>query len=188
MHAWAIRVEDARNADVYVVTAQVIEAQTFSYSLSLVVARTNANGIHMPNIIFILRAVLWVTIDLARGRLQDACFGAFGQAQHVQGANYTHLGRLDGVELVMHWRRWACHVEDLIALSEERLRHVMAYELESRMANKIADIAALAREVIVQAHHLMTLCKKASTQGLTEKASTTSYQNSLKLHLLTRLQ
>lgn len=42
--------------------------------------------------------------------------GPLRQAQHVERPLRTRLDGLDGVILVMRWRRWACQVVDLVHL------------------------------------------------------------------------
>ncbi len=67
-----------------------------------------------------------VAIHLGRGCLQDAGAHALGQAQHVDGAMDAGLGGLDGVVLVVHWRRRAGEVVDLIHLYVKGERYVVS--------------------------------------------------------------
>jgi hypothetical protein len=50
------------------------------------------------------------------------------------------LGGLDWVALVMHWRRGAGQVVDLIDLDVKRKCHVVPDQLKSRMLEQVLDV------------------------------------------------
>ncbi len=100
-----------------------------------------------------------------RGRgLQHRDLQPFGQAQHVDRAENAGLGRLHRIELVVHGRGRAGQVEDLIRLHIERERHVVAQELESRVAEEGRDVVARARVEIVHAQDFVSLGQQTLAQ------------------------
>ena len=71
MHPGAVGVENTPNLDVYSMLAVIIKKQGFSASFALVIARTRANGVHIPPVGLCLRMDLWIAINLTGGRLED---------------------------------------------------------------------------------------------------------------------
>jgi hypothetical protein len=59
------------------------------------------------------------------------------------------LGRLDRIELIVDGRGRAGEVGYLIHLDIERERHVMAHDLETRIAEQMRHIAPPTREEVV---------------------------------------
>src|SRR6516162_1631118 len=102
VHTRTVCIEDSRHLDAQLVLAVVIEEQSFSTALALVIAGAWADGVHVAPIVFCLRVNRGVSIYLGRGGLQDLSLHAFGQTQHVDGAVDAGLGRLYRVELVVN--------------------------------------------------------------------------------------
>jgi hypothetical protein len=74
--------------------------------------------------------------------LQDLGLHPLGQAQHVDGAVDAGLGRLHGVELVMHRAGRAGQVVDLVDLDIERHGHVVTQQLEARVGQVLGHVLA----------------------------------------------
>ena len=70
---------------------------------------------------------------------------ALGEAQHVDGAVHAGLGRLHRVVLVVDRRGRAGEVVDLVDLDVEREGHVVAHQLEARVAEQMRDVVACCR-------------------------------------------
>mmetsp|Transcript_2974 Transcript_2974/g.6750 ORF Transcript_2974/g.6750 Transcript_2974/m.6750 type:complete len:209 (+) Transcript_2974:109-735(+) len=69
VHAGSVGVEDSCHTNVDIVHAQVIKRQRLGHSLALVIARPDADGIHMSPVVFRLGCDLRIAIDLAGRRL-----------------------------------------------------------------------------------------------------------------------
>src|SRR4029077_1316284 len=91
VHAWTVRVEDSRHANIDSMLAVIVKEQGLRTTLALVVATALPDWIDMPPVALGLRVHLRIAIDLARRRLKDACLRALGQPEHVDRANDTSL-------------------------------------------------------------------------------------------------
>jgi len=116
VHARAVGVEDAGNADVDFVLAVVIEKQGFRAALAFVVATADADGVDVAPVVFGLWMHRRVAIDLRRAGLKYPGPHAFSQAQHIDGAMHTGFGGLHRVVLVMDGRSRAGQVVNLVDL------------------------------------------------------------------------
>ena len=68
-----------------------------------------------------------------------------GQPEHVDRAVHAGLGRLHRIELVVDRRGRAGEVVDLVDLDVERKGHVVAHQLEARIAEQVRDVALARR-------------------------------------------
>src|SRR5262245_27631125 len=66
MHAWPIRVEDARDLDAQLVLALVVEEERLRATLAFVVTRASADGIDVAPIILTLRMHQRIAVHFAR--------------------------------------------------------------------------------------------------------------------------
>ena len=115
-----------------------------------------------------------------RGRgLEDPAPETLGQAQHVDGAMHAGLGRLHGIVLIVDRRGRAGEIVDLVDLDIERKRHVVAHQLEARMADQMLDVALAAGEEIVDANDVVAVGNQAIAQVRAEKAGTAGDQHRL---------
>ena len=145
MHARAVGVEDARDLDAQLVLAVVVEEQRLGAALALVVAGARADRIDVAPVGLGLRMDRRVAVDLAGRGLEDPALQALGQAQHVDGAVHAGLGRLHRIVLVVDRRGRAGQVVDLVDLDIEREGHVVAHQLEARIADAGARCCACCR-------------------------------------------
>jgi len=74
-----------------------------------------------------------VTVDLARGRLQDPAFQSFGQPEHIDGAVNGRLRGLHRVVLILNGRSWAGEVVNFVDLDKQREGDIVPQELKSRV-------------------------------------------------------
>ena len=112
----------------------VVEEQGFGTTLAFVVATARADRIDVAPIILGLRMDGRIAVDLARRGLEDLDLQPFCQPEHVDGAVNGSLGRLNRIVLVMDRRCRAGEIIDLVNLDEERKGHVVADQLEARIA------------------------------------------------------
>ena len=89
--------------------------------------------------------------------MQYPGLGALGEAEHVHRANDRCLHRLDGVVLVVHRRRRARHVVDLVNLDKELLCDVVADDLKVGLANQVGDVVLLRGKEVIHRHYVMPL-------------------------------
>ena len=96
-----------------------------------------------------------IAINLRGGCLKCASTGAFRETKGVYRAEHRGLDRLDRVVLVMRRRGWAGEVVDTVYLELERLRHIVANELEIRVGKQVSDVAFPPSEIIIKADYLV---------------------------------
>ena len=140
VHPGAVGVEDARHADIDAMLAVVVEKQRLGAALAFVVAGAGADRVHIAPVVLLLRVGQRVAIYLAGRGLEDARAAAPGEIEHVDRAVHGGLHGLHGVVLVVHRARRAGEVEDAVHLQAQRLRHVVADELEIGLVQQMRDI------------------------------------------------
>ena len=104
----------------------IVEKKGFGATLALVVTGSRANRVHIAPILFRLRMLVWIAVNLRRRGLQNLRSRTFCKAQHIDRAMHRRLGRLHWIVLVMDWRGRTGEIVDLIDLDEERERNVVA--------------------------------------------------------------
>ena len=100
---------------------------------------------------------------------------ALGQAEHVERAVDRRLERFDGVVLVVDGRGGAGQVVDLIDLRVVGRGDVVAHGLEAVAAQQVADVVLAAREVVVDADHVVTFHDEAFAEVRPDEACATGY-------------
>lgn len=185
MHARAVSVEDAHDPDVDAVLAAVIEKQRLGAAFALIVAGAGADRVHIAPVVFLLRVGQGIAIHLARRGLKDARAAAPRKVQHVDGPVNGRLHGLHGIVLVMHRACRAGEVENPVHLEAQRLRHIVADELEIRLAQQMADIRLGAREQIVEADDVGAVGHQALAKVRADEARSPGYEHSfgVVLHL-----
>ena len=176
VHARAVGVEDARDLDLELVLAPIVEEQRLGAALALVIARARPDRIDVAPIVLRLRMDGGVAVDLRGRGLEDPAFEALGEAQHVDGAVHAGLGRLHGVVLVVDGRGRAGEIVDFIDLDIEREGHVVTHELEARVAEQVLDVALGAGEKIIDADDVVAVGDQAIAEMRAEKAGAAGYQ------------
>src|SRR5262249_38346720 len=119
------------------------------------------------------RVLLRVAVDLARRGDEDPGVDLAREVQHVERAVHGGANRPHRVSLVVDRRRRAGEVVDPVDLDDDRLRDVVADELEARLAEEGLDVLARAGEKIVEAHDLMPLAEQALAEVGAEKTGAT---------------
>ena len=176
MHARAIGIEDPGDLDPQAMLAVIVEKQGLGAALALVVAGPDADRIDVTPIVFALRVDDRVAVDLAGGGLENPGAPALGETQHVDGAMHRRLGRLHGIELVVHRRGRAGQVVDLVDLRKEREGHVVPQQLEGRISHQVGHVATGTRVEIVDAEDLMSGLEEAFAEMRPDEARSTGDQ------------
>ena len=175
VHARAVGVEDADDLDADAVLTVIIHAERFGGALALVVAGADADRVDVAPIRLRLRVDGRVAVDFARRGVQDLCVHALGQAEHVERAVDRRLERLDGVVLVVDGRGGAGQVVDLVDLRVVGRGDVVAYGIEAVAAQQVADVVLAAREVVVDADHVVAFHDEAFAEVRPDEACATGY-------------
>jgi len=170
VHARPIGVEDAGDLDAQLVLAEIVEEQGLGAALAFVVAGARADRVDVAAIILGLGMDVRVAIDLAGRGLEDPRVQPLGQAQHVDGAVHAGLGGLHRIVLVVDRRSRAGEIVDLVDLDIERERHVMAHQLEARIAQAIDDVLLVAGEIVVDAQDVVAARQKALAEMRPQEA------------------
>jgi hypothetical protein len=74
--------------------------------------------------------------------------------------------------LIVDWRGRAGEIVDLVDLDIERKGHVVAHDLEGRLAEQLFDVAARTCEIVVDAENLALLLEQSCAQMRAQKACT----------------
>src|SRR5262249_47203370 len=132
-------------------------------SFRFIVDSANANGVDMAPIIFALRVLFRVAIDLARAGEQEASFVQLGQSQCVVRPQRTDLQRWNRVAQIIDRTGGRGEMENIVnlAVDLDRVRDVVAYEAESRMRAQRFQVALASGDEIVDTDDLMPLGQKA---------------------------
>ena len=126
-------VEEPHHLDPQSVLSVVIEEQCLGSALTLVVAGTGTDRVHIAPVVLALGVDERIPVDLRGGGGEDLRPGPLRQAEHVDRAVHGSLGRLHRVTLIVNRRSRARKVIDLIDLDIQRKRHVVADDLEARI-------------------------------------------------------
>ena len=177
VHPRAVGVEDPHHLDAEVVLAVVVEEQRLRAALALVVAAADPDRVDVAPVVLGLRVDLRVAVHLAGRGLQDPRLDPLGQAEHVDRAVHAGLGRLHRVVLVVDRAGRAGQVVDLVDLDVEREGHVVAHQLEHRVAHQVGDVALGAGEVVVDAQHVVAVGEQPLAQVRAEEAGAAGDQH-----------
>ena len=170
-HAWAVGVENTHDTNINLILTMVVEEQGLRAALAFVVARADTDGIDIAPIAFGLWMDIWVAIDLGGGGLKDSGIDALGQAEAINRAHDGGLGGLDWIVLVVHRRRGASEVVDLVDLQFERIDHIVAHQLEIRVVEQVRDIALTSSEEVVHTDHFVPFIEETFRKMGAEEAS-----------------
>jgi len=103
-----------------------------------------------------LRVLGRVAVHLGGRGEQHRRAQPLSQAEHVDRAVHAGLRGLHRVALVEHRRGRAGQVVDLVDLDVQGERHVVAHQLESRLAEQVDDVVPAARVEIVDGEDVVT--------------------------------
>ncbi len=183
-HARAVRVEDARDADLDAVVAVVVEAERLGAALALVVARADAGARGVAPVGLDLGVDERVAVDLGGGGDEDGAVGRHGELEDVVGAVDAGERGADGVVLVVDGRRGAGEVEDVVPLCVEHRRgevedDVVVDEGEARVGAVVLEVDGLAGVEVVEDGDVGALGHGAVDDVRADEASTASDEDLL---------
>ncbi len=110
-----------------------------------------------------------IAVDLGGRRDQDARPGLARHFQQVERAVHRGSDGAHRIALVVHGRRGAGQVENLIDLHGQRVLYVVAGQLETRVSQQVRHIGACPGEEVVEADDIVALLDQAFTQVGTEE-------------------
>src|SRR5262245_42930608 len=99
MRPGSIGIENPRHFDAQPVLPPIIEKEGFGATFAFVVTRARTDRIDIAPIVFGLGMHRGIAVDFARRGLQNLNLEALCEAEHVDGADHTCLGRLNGSRL-----------------------------------------------------------------------------------------
>ena len=162
-HPLAVRVEDADDVRVHAVDAVVRHRHGFGESLGLVVDAADADRVDVAPVAFGLRMLQRVAVNFAGAGEQEAGVVVLGEAERVVGAERTDLQGLNREFEVIDGARRARemeHVVDLVA-KFQRVRDVVADELELRIRAKRVEVFEAAGEQVIDGDDLVPFGQEA---------------------------
>ena len=160
-HARTIGVENTDHSDIDAVFTVIVKEERLGCTLPFVVARTQANRVHVTPISLRLRMDIRITIYLGGGSLEDTCIDPLGKSEAVDGTYHRGLHRLDRIVLVVRGGSRAGKVIDAVHLELEWVDHIMANEFEAGIPHKMLDVGLTPGEEIVEADDFMPLLDEA---------------------------
>lgn len=180
--AGAIGVEDAGDAGIDLVLADVFHGQGFGEALAFVVAGAGAIRVDVAPVGLDLGVDKGIAIDLGGGSLHEAGAVAAGELQRVMGAVGVDQQGLDRVAGVALGAGRAGEIVDAIEviidqLGAERLGHILRQELEVRPTAQVVQIVRDTGQKIIRRDDIMPLDDQALHKVATDKPGTTGYKN-----------
>jgi hypothetical protein len=157
----------------------VIVEQRLGAAFAFIVTAARARQINVTAVLLGLRMDVGIAVYLAGGRLQNARVQALGETQHVDRTNHARLRRLNRIMLIVDRRGRAGEIVDLVDIDIERKGHVVAHDLEGRLAEQWFDVAARTCEIVVDAENLALLLEQSCAQMRAQKARTTRHKDPL---------
>ena len=134
----------------------IVHKESFGAALSLVIARSQSDGVYVPPVGFHLRMDERVAVYFTGRSLQDFGLGAFGQPEHIDGSHNRGFQGFDRVVLVVHGRCGAGEVVYFIDFGMVRFDDIVAYQFEMVVFQQVADIVFTAGEIVVHANDVVS--------------------------------
>jgi len=91
VHSGTERVEDTGNSDIDIILPHVTVGEGFGDSFTFIVTSSGTDTVDVTPVVFSLRVLLWVTVDLGSGSDEESSLGSLGETEHVQGTHETSL-------------------------------------------------------------------------------------------------
>ena len=160
-HAWAVRVEDARDLGVDSVRVAVGHRQRFRESLGFVVHAARSDRVDIAPIGLLLRVHERIAVHLGRRGQEERRPLRLGQTESLVGAERTDLESLDRELEVISRTGRAGEMQDVIhrPLDVDVVRDVQIDETEEWVAD-VRDIVGAARQQVVDADDLAAAPEK----------------------------
>src|SRR5215207_7328454 len=94
----------------------IIKEKGFRATLAFIVTRPQSNRVYITPVLLSLWMHTRIPINFTRRSLENLYLEALGQAQNVDGAEHTRLGRLNWIPLIMNGRGGAGQIVNLVNL------------------------------------------------------------------------
>ncbi len=176
MHARSIGVEDRATLMRSPVLRMIVEEQRLGAALALVVAGARAERIDVAAVVLGLRMNGRDRRKPRWSRPAGSCAPTRLARPSMLIAPIRGLGGLDRIVLVVHRRRRAGEIEDLVDLDIEREGDVVAHRLEMRMADEMRDVVLATGEIVVHAQHVVAVAQQPLAQMRSEEAGAAGHQ------------
>mmetsp|Transcript_17112 Transcript_17112/g.24889 ORF Transcript_17112/g.24889 Transcript_17112/m.24889 type:complete len:304 (+) Transcript_17112:811-1722(+) len=181
MHPWSERVENTRYANLNIVLFLIAVHHRLRHALTLIVARSGSDGVHVTPVGFLLGVLFGITINFGSRSEKHAGLDAFGEAEHVDGSHGGCFDGFDRVVLVVWGTGWAGKVIDLVYLEHDGFCDVVYDEAKVGMVQPMLNILLLAREEVIHNDNLMTLLHELVHQMTSNEPRSACHHN---LHTL----
>lgn len=136
-------------------------------------------GLTLPPVAFRLRMLQRVAVDFRRGSLKYGRVVRLGQFQHVQRAEHTSFGRLDGVHALIRGRTGRTgQIVNFVNgfFDTQRLGNILMNKAKLRPRGQFADIFHPSRGIIIHAKNPMSLRNQTPAKVRPQKSRSTRNQ------------
>ena len=171
MHARAIGIKDTSHFDADPMLPVVIEEKGFCTPFPLIVTCPETDGVDTPPIGLRLGMDRRIPVDLRSGCLKDLGPQPLRQAQHIDGTMNVHLGRLNGVVLIVDRSSGTSQVVDFVNLHIEREGDVVANKFKIRISQQMDDIPLGPRIEIVDTEDIVSILEETLAEMGTQESS-----------------
>ena len=144
-------------------------------ALGLVVNPPGTDRVHIAPIVFFLRVNEGIPIAFAGRGKKKACSLGLGQPESVVGTQRAHLEGLDRQLKVVDRAGWRGEVKDEIyrAFDRNELRDIVTEETKTLFGSKVVQVSFIARQQIVDGHHLVSFLQETIGQMGPQKSCST---------------
>jgi len=165
----------------------IVEEQGFRAALAFVVARAQADRVHMAPVPFGLRVHGGIAVYLARRGLKNSHAQPLCEAKHVDCAVHAGLDRLHGIMLIVDRACRTGEIENLVDLDVQREADIVTQDFEAGIGEQMRDIAAGAREKIVGADDLVSRSEQDLAKMAADESCAAGDENSFHVQSMTRI-
>ena len=176
-HARAVRVEDPDDRRVDALLVVVRHRQRLGVALRLVVDASRADRVDVPPVRLLLRMLLRIAVDLARGGEQEARALELRQPERVVGAVRADLERVQRHPHVVDRACERGEVEDEVdRLGHLEVLHHVVVDEDKLVVTNVLDVAERARQQVVHADHAKLPREQVVTEVRAEEAGAACHQ------------
>ena len=179
-HPGAVRIEDARDADVEVVFVAIGADERLAIPFRFVVTRPGTVGVDVTAVVFRLGIEFGVAVHLA-GRCEEV-LGVFllSDAEGLVGAQRADLERLDGLVPVEDWGVETREVDHPVKVAGhvDELRDVVFVEREAVVVEHVVEVVGSSRDAVFHRDDLVAVRDEGVTQVRANEAGAAGDEDS----------
>ena len=138
----------------------IIHNQRLCTAFSLIVARSDADGIDVAPVFLNLRMDFRISIDFAGGCLKYFGTGTFGETEHIDRAVNTGFDGLRRILLVVYRTCRTSQIVNLIHFNVERKNHIVADKFKTLVIQQMIDVSSAAGVEIIGADDFISTFKQ----------------------------